>query len=494
MSQSTDVKRATASPVPPLNPIGVAQPPEAVRLDEAVGRLARVRVRPLLIGLDMLAVVLGVVGAELVGRGIGPDSPARKTAAFGIILLVVYAAAKLYRPRLSLSLLDELPVLVGRWLAAAGLAVLGQVLWSRAVWNDYIINWRFLWGAITIGCLSIAFRAAAYAGVRAMRCKRLVAHRTLIVGAGRVGSQIAEILQNHPEYGLHPIGFVDSNPPEFERSHALPLLGGAEQLGQLILQSQVRNIVVAFSAMKESDMVGVIRTCDRHRCEVFLIPRLYEVHQVVKDMDNAWGLPLVRLQRATYRSGAWRVKRFVDVLFATTMLAVLAPALLLIALGVRLEGGPGVFFKQERVGVDGRSFDVIKFRSLRPTPDLAAETTWNIADSPRLGPYGRFLRKTSLDELPQLFNILRGDMSLVGPRPERPHFVSQFKAAYPSYEARHRVPSGLTGLAQVHGLRGNTSIADRARFDNYYIENWSLWLDLKIMLRTVSAVLRGAGG
>jgi lipopolysaccharide/colanic/teichoic acid biosynthesis glycosyltransferase len=144
--------------------------------------------------------------------------------------------------------------------------------------------------------------------------------------------------------------------------------------------------------------------------------------------------------------------------------------------------------------VDGRHFQVLKFRSLRPATEAEGATTWNIAHDDRLSRAGKFLRQTSLDELPQLYNILRGDMSLVGPRPERPHFVSQFRSAYPSYEARHRVPSGLTGWAQVHGLRGDTSIADRARFDNYYIENWSLWLDLKIVLRTVGSVLRGAGG
>ena len=201
----------------------------------------------------------------------------------------------------------------------------------------------------------------------------------------------------------------------------------------------------------------------------------------------------MRLRRATYRSPAWRVKRVVDILVSGLAILVIAPLLLLLAAAVRLDGGPGILFRQERVGVDGRHFDVLKFRSMRPVDDTESATNWSIAQDDRVSRLGRFLRMTSLDELPQLFNILRGDMSLVGPRPERPYFVDQFRGLYPSYEARHRVPSGLTGWAQVHGLRGDTSIADRARFDNYYIENWSLWLDLKIMLRTVSSVLRGAG-
>ena len=164
------------------------------------------------------------------------------------------------------------------------------------------------------------------------------------------------------------------------------------------------------------------------------------------------------------------------------------------ALAVRLEGGPGVLFRQERVGLDGRSFEVLKFRSLKPATALESASTWNIAHDDRLGPVGRFLRQTSLDELPQLWNIVNGDMSLVGPRPERPLFVEQFTQSIPRYPGRHRVPCGLTGWSQVNGLRGDTSIEERARFDNYYVENWSLWLDIKIIVRTVDQVLRRQGG
>jgi lipopolysaccharide/colanic/teichoic acid biosynthesis glycosyltransferase len=152
-----------------------------------------------------------------------------------------------------------------------------------------------------------------------------------------------------------------------------------------------------------------------------------------------------------------------------------------------------VLFRQERVGMDGRPFTVLKFCSLRPTADSEAATTWNIGTDTRVRPLGRFLRRTSLDELPQLWNVLRGDMSLVGPRPERPHFVDEFTRRYPRYTARHRVPVGLTGWAQIHGLRGDTSISDRAGFDNFYIENWSLWGDIKILLRTAAQVVKVAG-
>ncbi|MDX6223139.1 MAG: hypothetical protein QOD91_2193, partial [Frankiales bacterium] len=228
--------------------------------------------------------------------------------------------------------------------------------------------------------------------------------------------------------------------------------------------------------------------------EIFFVPRLFEMHHISRDMDQVWGLPLVRLRRAAFRTFSWRLKRLMDVLASGFALFLLSPLMAAIALAVRFEGGPGIIFRQERVGLDGRPFQVMKFRSLKPVDADESQTKWNIAHDDRLGPIGRILRKTSLDELPQLINILRGDMTLVGPRPERPHFVAQFTESFPRYTARHRVPAGLTGWAQVHGLRGDTSIEDRARFDNYYLENWSLWADVKIILRTVASVVRGSGG
>jgi len=172
---------------------------------------------------------------------------------------------------------------------------------------------------------------------------------------------------------------------------------------------------------------------------------------------------------------------------------VLLPVLALCAIAVYCEGGTPVLFRQRRVGTDGQTFDCLKFRSMRPDNAGESATRWSIADDPRVGPVGKILRRSSLDELPQLWNVLRGDMTLVGPRPERPHFVGRFSSEIPHYEYRHRMRGGLTGLAQVSGLRGDTPITDRARHDNYYIDNWSLWMDAKIILRTFREVLLTKG-
>ncbi|MFN8081048.1 MAG: sugar transferase [Kineosporiaceae bacterium] len=468
----------------------VPTPPRSARARRREDWLGSYGVQPLLISADLTAAVLGgLLASLLTGSGIG-----RVHVLFVGVLIGLLSLGHLYRSRLSMSILDDLPRLVGRWLAAISITILIQVAFTRLRWDLVVVKWNVVAAAAcTLGFL-ILLRAIGYGVVRSLRRQRRVVHRTLVLGAGRVGAQVADVLLDHPEYGLHPIGFLDSDPWLGPKELPLPILGGTDSLYHVLTDHDVNNVVVAFGSMRESAMVDVIRTCDRLDTEIFLVPRLFELHHVSEDMESVWGLPLVRLRRAARRSRGWRVKRLFDITLSSIALILLSPIMLLVALAVRLEGGPGIIFRQERVGVDGRRFQVMKFRSLKPVDETESQTNWNIAHDDRLGPVGKFLRKSSIDELPQLINILKGEMSIVGPRPERPHFVDQFCEAYPRYVARHRVPSGLTGWAQVHGLRGDTSIADRARFDNYYIENWSLWLDVKIVLRTVGSVIRGDGG
>jgi exopolysaccharide biosynthesis polyprenyl glycosylphosphotransferase len=209
--------------------------------------------------------------------------------------------------------------------------------------------------------------------------------------------------------------------------------------------------------------------------------------------DRIGSIPIMRILAPTLRGPTRLVKRVFDIVVSGALLILLSPLLMLCAAAVRIEGGRGVIFRQARVGRNGETFDCLKFRSMRPVSTIESARNWSIANDRRVGPVGRLLRRTSFDELPQLWNILRGDMTLVGPRPERPYFVEQFSAEYDVYAHRHRVQAGLTGLAQVSGLRGDTSIADRAQYDNFYIENWSLWLDIKIILRTFFEVLFARG-
>jgi exopolysaccharide biosynthesis polyprenyl glycosylphosphotransferase len=409
-----------------------------------------------------------------------------KTLALLAIVVVLLHVGGLYRPRLSLSILDDAPAIMGRALAAGAAAmVLGGL-------DDGVAGTARLATAAVFGGLTMLTRVFVYSAIRTARRRGLLQQRTLLLGAGNVAGSLAGNLREHPEYGLSPVGMLDDEPLLREDERAVPVLGGYDALSRVIREHAVDVVVVTYGSLRELSMVPLLRTCDRLACEIYFVPRLYEVHSATRDTEVLWGVPLLRMRRAAFRTGAWMGKRISDIVMSGLALVVLLPLLLICSALSRWETGC-VLFRQTRVGLDGRPFTLLKFCSLRPAEESESSTTWNIGHDARLGPVGKFLRRTSLDELPQLLNVLRGDMSLVGPRPERPHFVDEFTKKYPWYTARHRVPSGLTGWAQVHGLRGDTSIADRARFDNFYIENWSLWGDIKILIRTAAQVLRAAG-
>jgi lipopolysaccharide/colanic/teichoic acid biosynthesis glycosyltransferase len=252
------------------------------------------------------------------------------------------------------------------------------------------------------------------------------------------------------------------------------------------------DVVIADPVVEEELLADVLRSCYRCPGEIYVLPRLHDLDGVANS-EHLSGYPLVRLRRAPHRALTWRFKRALDVVLAGAALLAALPFLVLLGSLSFFEGGPGVIFRQRRVGMDERPFDILKLRSMNPSSAFEAQQQWSIVGDPRVGRVGRVMRTFSLDELPQLWNVIRGDMTLVGPRPERPYFVEEFSRRYPHYSARHRVPVGLTGLAQVNGLRGDTDIGERARFDNLYIASWSLWSDVKIMLRTLACFVTKAG-
>jgi exopolysaccharide biosynthesis polyprenyl glycosylphosphotransferase len=407
--------------------------------------------------------------------------------ALAVVALTVLFLAQggFYRPRLRMSVLADLPGVAGRCFAAGALATVVLPAASGGVAAALTS------GAAVAGAV-VVVRSAAYGVIRWMRVSRRIAHRTLILGSGQVASELGAALLDRPEHGLLPVGFLDSGPHAGTPASPLPLLGEIADLAGAVLMNDIRIVIVAFSSGREVEQVEVLRACDRLAVDIFVVPRFFEVHTVGRDMDAVWGIPLARLKRAAFRSFSWKLKRLVDVALAGVAIVLLGPVLIGCALAARWETG-GFFFRQTRVGLDGRHFDMLKFMSMKPADDADAHRNWSIGSDARVGPVGRFMRRLSLDELPQLFNVLRGDMTLVGPRPERTFFVELLAGQFPRYMARHRVPAGLTGWAQVNGLRGDTSIHDRVRFDNYYIENWSLWLDVQILLRTLVQVFRAGG-
>ncbi len=440
-----------------------------------------------LAGLDISTAT--TVGTMVV---VGTGQPLR-VVAMSLGLVLSFRATGLYRRRLSFSALDDAPFLVGGALLATAGVLAVALMQGQAITPQGARDAGFL-VTVLVSALLLE-RTMTYWGLRRCRRAGLFCERALVIGAGHVGQRLVRNLQEHLEYGLVPIGFLDSHPRVGTADELpAPVLGGYSKLADVIREYRITRVIVAFSAVREAGLVDVLRTCDRLDCELSFVPRLFELHRRTRSMDEVWGLPLMHMRRAPFRSFSWRLKRVFDIVMAATGLLLLAPVLAACALLVRLESGPGVLFRQERVGLDERPFQILKFRTLRPLDDDEAAVRWTVSGDPRIGPVGRLMRTTSLDELPQLWNILTGRMSVVGPRPERRHFVSQFSSHVPRYTARHRVPAGLTGWAQVHGLRGNTSIEERAVFDNAYVENWSLWGDVKIVLRTAGSVLRRTGG
>lgn len=407
--------------------------------------------------------------------------------ALAALVLLTFASRGRYRARLHLSVLDVLPNLLRTLLTAAGVvAIIVALRHETVALHGFLID-------VAIGvCCVVAGRFVTFSVINASRRRRVTRHRTVLVGGGEVSMALAETLAGQPRYGLAVVGYV-GDPPTDPRDEHAPRLGDLADLGAVVRRHGADVLLIADGAGDEDHMLAAVEQPECRPCDKLIVPRLHMVRTHNGLGDHIGSIPVMRIGPPNLHGVAWRIKRLSDIVFAGTALLLLSPIIAVLAVLVRIEGGPGIIFRQPRVGRDGKVFECLKLRSMRPASATEASTNWSIADDDRVTRLGRFMRRTSLDELPQLWNVLRGDMTLVGPRPERPFFVEQFTQQYDVYARRHRVQAGLTGLAQVSGLRGDTSISDRARFDNYYIENWSLWLDVKIMLGTFSEVFFARG-
>lgn len=403
--------------------------------------------------------------------------------AFTILGILLLTGGTKYTAPLHLSVLDELPTILTRLLAAAAV-VSTAILYM----HQKISVLTFLETAAQAIALVVLGRLITTRLIAASRRRGLTRHHTVLIGGGAAASELARTLAEHPEYGLKVEGFVDDCdicPAE----KYLKRLGRLADLDMAVVTSGADTLLIADGSFDERALMTAVRTTECLSAELLIVPRMHHFHTQTGMADQIGSIPIMRIRNPNLQGPTRVIKRVFDIVVSTIALIVLMPVLAAAAMAVRIEGGPGVIFRQVRVGRDGKQFELLKFRSMRPANEAESQTRWNVASDNRVGPVGRFLRCTSIDELPQLWNIFRGDMTIVGPRPERPHFVEQFSTEVDRYAYRHRVQVGLTGFAQVSGLKGDTSIFDRARYDNFYIENWSLWLDIKIIIRTFRAVV-----
>ncbi|CAM5717125.1 exopolysaccharide biosynthesis polyprenyl glycosylphosphotransferase [Streptomyces fumanus] len=406
-----------------------------------------------------------------------PGLPGRPLCAALLVAVSLLLAPR--RARRLPAVLDELPAVGGRiavaWLTLAALAAACD---PRYALSAPVL----LAGFAAQTALACAGRGALYRRRRAALLRH--PHAALVVGPAATARRVAAAVLRHPRYGLRPVGIVAA---DADGTEPLPVLATDEEVLRAVVQNGVRDVLAVHPAARVRH-AALLRTLAAAGCAVW---------ELDPDSPAAPGPEVIagytgrRLAPGPDRRGA--AKRALDVVVSGALLVLAGPLLLVCAAVLRVSGGPGVVFRQERIGQGGRPFTLLKFRTHRPADAHESATRWSVADEHRMTWFCRFLRRTSLDELLQLWNVFRGDMSLVGPRPERPYFVAQFSQAHPGYAARHRMPAGITGLAQIHGLRGDTSIEDRARFDNAYIDTWSLWQDVCILLRTAATLVRPTG-
>ena len=423
------------------------------------------------LALAVTMVLFGDLGALLAGVALaGSGKTANWICAVSAVAGLISIGS--YRLRSTLSALDEAPRLAG----AIGVAALAAAPFSAH--NPSVLSQA----AISVVGV-VTMRVFTYAGVRAWRCRGL-REPAIVAGSGHVGIELAEVIESHPEFGLEFIGFVGAPFPDLPG----PLLGEIARLPDVVSEYRVRRVIVAFGPTREADLVTVLRTAMLRAVQVHIVPRFFEVGVAPRgsDVDDLWGIPVYRVRQAALQRWAWRFKRAIDIAVAGVLLTLALPVMFVAAIAVKVTSPGPILFRQRRIGQHGEEIEVLKFRTL---PNHHVDDAFN-AELDSYIKTGWFLRRTSIDELPQLWNVLRGDMSIVGPRPERGYLVEQFNDEVYGYRDRHRLPVGLTGWAQVHGLRGETSLRERVRFDNHYIEHWSLWHDVVILLRTLAAVFQ----
>jgi exopolysaccharide biosynthesis polyprenyl glycosylphosphotransferase len=446
--------------------------------------------------LDALMLGAAAVLEQLALRFAGAEPlPLGWLVAMPVATIGLLAARGMYRSRLRLELVDDVRLIVTTTSVVAMGFLTARVLTGAEsnVAFEVVHQWLFAVVYLGAGRLGLSYALGR------LRRTRAVAIPTLIVGAGGVARTLARRLGERPELGFQPVGYVDLNGGSPVADDGLPILHGWNPT-LVVGDRPVGQVLVTESAAPSAKGAEIVRDCHRAGVPVALVPRFLDAVPAHVEVEHVGALPIVSLRHSDPRSWRFTLKYALDRVVAAVGLLAVAPVLAAAAVAVWLSLGRPLLFRQTRVGVDGSHFEMLKLRTMRDggVADAQLELGDDVAPGgieghDRRTRVGAFLRRACIDELPQLINVLRGEMSLVGPRPERPEFVRRFESSVHRYGDRHRVKAGITGWAQIAGLRGNTSLRDRVEWDNWYIENWTPWLDVKIILLTIAAVVRANG-
>jgi putative colanic acid biosynthesis UDP-glucose lipid carrier transferase len=440
--------------------------------------------------IDLLIVALAGLLAYWLYLDAWPPPEHYVFAMIGMSILCsfLFVLLGLYAPQRGVTLFEEVRGLANAWLllAAAWFALLfltkSGIEFSRA-WSIYWLGFGYAG--------HLAFRGSLRLALRALRRRGYNQRHIAIVGAGALGREIAERLRQMPGSGFVVHGFYDDDPRLVGKSFdGIAVLGKVDRVLQDLDSVSLDQVWIALPLRAEAKIRLLVDGLRQHSVQVRFVPDIFGFALLRQSTQEIAGLPVISLAESPLEGVNQVTKTIEDVVLALVILAVAAPAMLLIALGVKLSSPGPVLYRQQRVTWNGKRFQMLKFRTMPVGVEQETQAVWAKPGEPRATPFGAFLRRFSLDELPQFLNVLRGEMSIVGPRPERPEFVQRFRREIPGYMQKHLVKAGITGWAQVNDLRGDTDLRERIRYDLYYIENWSPWFDLRIILLTVLHVFR----
>jgi Undecaprenyl-phosphate glucose phosphotransferase len=448
------------------------------------------------IGADVLAVLLATLIAYWLRFASGwlayeEFHPLRNYYGYLVTMMIAtpifLGSTGTYRPRRSIFWPDYLYQIFRSVSVATAIAIVVSAAMYRDVSASRLMvamAWLMTATFVAIG------RYCVYSSQVSLRRRGVGVSRLVIVGTGETAHLVLERVRHYPGIGYRPVGVI-AEEEGVTVAFGLPVLGRLEQIGEIVRQHQIDDVVVAIPTLSRQRLLDLVTQCATEKVNIKVFPDLFQFMMSGVNIGDLNGLPLISVKDVALRGWNLTLKRAMDLVVSATVLVTFSWLMLLIAILIKLTSPRGpVFLIQERVGLDGRPFPIIKFRTMRPDAEKDTGAIWARPNDPRRTRLGAFLRKYSLDELPQLINVLVGEMSLVGPRPERPVFVEQFRQTIPRYFDRHSEKAGITGWAQVNGLRGSTSIEERTAYDLWYVENWTLWLDIKICLKTLFIIFK----
>ncbi len=435
----------------------------------------------------LLSVAVGVIAYRgYLGSFDPPEQYLLFLAVGALGIAAVFPMFRLYEPQRGAGLAEEIRQLVIAWLLIA--ALVGGAMFATKTGIGFSRVWVGAWllgGFLATTLLRISVRV----GLRMLRRRGLNQRHVAIVGAGSLGHRVAERLAHAPWAGLRVHAFYDDIPaadPEL-RVPVYPIEG---RLAQDVAAGSIDQVWIALPLRADARIREVLAMTRDHPVEVRFVPDIYGFHLLNHSVTEVAGLPVISLTETPMAGVNRIVKAVEDYTLATLFLILASPVMLLIAIGVKLSSPGPVFYRQQRVTWNGENFEMLKFRTMPIDAEARSGPVWSKQGERRATPFGAFLRRTSLDELPQFINVLAGEMSLVGPRPERPEFVEQFRQRIPGYMQKHLVKAGISGWAQVNDLRGDSDLEQRIEYDLYYIDHWSVWFDLRILVLTLWHILK----